>query len=475
MSDLQKSTTQLLRSSTFRYGVFGMLFGFSFPVIGTILKLVFSQLPVNPVTFMHVQRTDPILWIVDTAPLILGIFAAFAGRQNDILKRVNEKLGLREKELEGTQNTLEERIAMRTSELQEANQQIEKRVARLQVISDVSQEISSNVGLDAGELLTRIAQSISEKIGFYHVGIFLLGGNQEYAVLRASNSKGGQQMLARHHQLKVGGTGLVGYVAQSGRPRIALDTGADAVFFNNPDLPETRSEMALPLKYGNTVIGVLDVQSTLSAAFNSEDINTLNTLANQIAIIIRNLQMAEGEGSDTFEQGSQRAAQFSRKEQQSGYSFRPDGTITSSTLPRENPALEKAVASNETVVQSQTSMGVPPTLAVPVKFRDETIGVIHIEASETDRVWTEDEVAMVQAISERAAFALENARLFEDATRRAEQEEAISRVTSQIGASTDFNRILQTTIQELGQALGASRSFIQLGAPSDGNEVSHES
>jgi GAF domain-containing protein len=475
MSGILKTTARLLRSSAFRYGMFGMLFGFSFPIIGTIIKLVYSQLPIDPVNFMHIQRTDPILWIVDTAPLFLGIFAAFAGSQNDILKQVNEKLILREKELEGTQNTLEERIATRTAELQEANQQIEKRVVRLQVISNVSQEISSNVGLGANELLTRIAESISEKIGFYHVGIFLMGENQEYAVLRASNSKGGQQMLARHHQLKVGGTGIVGYVAQSGHPRIALDTGADAVFFNNPDLPETRSEMALPLKYGNTVIGVLDVQSTLSSAFSNEDINTLNTLANQIAIIIRNLQIAEGEGFVYSPQGGKRAVQFSRNEQQSGYSFRPDGTITSSTLPRENPALEKAIASNETVILSQPSIGVFPTLAVPVKFRDEIIGVIHIEASEANRVWTEDEVAMVQAISERAALALENARLFEDATRRAEQEETISRVTTQIGASTDFNRILQTTIQELGQALGASRSFIQLSAPSDGNEITHES
>jgi GAF domain-containing protein len=112
-------------------------------------------------------------------------------------------------------------------------------------------------------------------------------------------------------------------------------------------------------------------------------------------------------------------------------------------------------------------MGRPAALAIPVKFRDLVIGVIHIEASETNRRWTENEVAMVQAISDRAAFALENARLFEATVRRADQEQTIARVTEQIGASTDFNRILQTTIQELGQALGASRSFIQLGTNPD--------
>ena len=82
---------------------------------------------------------------------------------------------------------------------------------------------------------------------------------------------------------------------------------------------------------------------------------------------------------------------------------------------------------------------------------------------------------MVQSISERAALALENARLLENATRRAEQEETIAHITTQIGSSSDFNRILQTTIQELGQALGVSRTFIQLSPPpTNGNETTTE-
>jgi GAF domain-containing protein len=90
------------------------------------------------------------------------------------------------------------------------------------------------------------------------------------------------------------------------------------------------------------------------------------------------------------------------------------------------------------------------------------IGIIHIEAAEGNRKWTEDEVTVVQSISDRAAFALENARLFEETTRRAEQEEAIAHVNTQISASTDFNRIMQITVEELGRTLGATRTFIQL-------------
>ena len=111
-----------------------------------------------------------------------------------------------------------------------------------------------------------------------------------------------------------------------------------------------------------------------------------------------------------------------------------------------------------------------PVLAVPVKFREQVVGVIQIESDDALRNWTDEEIQLVQSISDRAAVALENARLLEDATRRAEQEEMISRVTTQIGSSTDFERIMQTTIQELGLALGASRSFIQLGPPKVKNE-----
>ncbi|MEW6406280.1 MAG: GAF domain-containing protein, partial [Chloroflexota bacterium] len=190
--------------------------------------------------------------------------------------------------LEETKTSLEQRIGTSAIELEKANQQVQERAARFQIVSEISQEISSNVDQSPRDLLNLIARSISEKLGFYHAGIFLLDKNHEFAVLRAANSQGGQRMMERRHQLKVGGTGIVGYVSQAGRPRIALDTGTDAVFFNNPDLPKTRSEIAIPLKYGARVIGVLDVQSTLPSAFKDEDANLLSTLANQIAIVIYN-------------------------------------------------------------------------------------------------------------------------------------------------------------------------------------------
>jgi GAF domain-containing protein len=364
--------------------------------------------------------------------------------------------------LERINQTLESQVQARTMELNKAGKQLQLKTMRLHAVAEISQEITSYITEKSDDILALIAHEISKKLGFYHVGIFLLDESREYAVLRAANSTGGKQMLARRHQLRVGGTGIVGYVAQSGFPRIALDTGTDAVFFNNPDLPETRSELSLPLKYGNLVIGVLDVQSTESSAFNDEDMDTLSTLANQVAVIITNMQTRE-KLYGVSPSSTRQSVQFSRKEKQSGYSFRPDGSIVSDSLPWSSPALEKTIASGDTVVLNPASPGTPSTLAVPVRFREQVIGVIHVESANSSRTWTEDEIAMVQAIADRAALALENARLLEDATRRANQEETVAHVTTKIGASSDFDRILQTTVQELGRALGASRSFIQIG------------
>jgi len=284
--------------------------------------------------------------------------------------------------------------------------------------------------------------------------------------LRAANSAGGKRMLERKHQLKVGGTGIVGYVSQSGRPRIALDTGADAVFFNNPDLPDTRSEMALPLKIGTQVIGTLDIQSNQSSAFSDEDVSVLNTLANQITIIIQySLLQQRGDAVGIPLEGTKRSLQLNRRIEPTGFSYFPDGTL-SSAVEIKDATIEKALETGEAVVMDQLSTTNTTSLAVPVKLRDEVIGILHVESTDGFRKWTDDEISLIQAVAERAALALENANLFEATERRATRERIIAEVTARIGESNDMDRILHTTIQELGRTLGATRTFIQLGASS---------
>jgi len=427
--------------------------------IATFASPLYSHVPANN-TDNYIRTGGVVLTL---GVILYGVNSFLANLDRRRLHELQDA----NRKLEQIKTNLEKHVAERTYELQDANRQMENRALRLEAISEISQSIATNMNLNLHELLSFITRSISEKTGFYHVGIFLLDQNHEYAVLRAANSPGGKRMLERRHQLKVGSTGIVGYVAQGGRPRIALDTGTDAVFFNNPDLPETRSEMTLPLKVGAQVIGTLDVQSSAQSAFNDDDLTALSTLANQIAIIIQNSQLNEGgDPTSSVSKLTRRGAQLSRRSRKSGFTYLPDGTLSSATQ-IENSIINEALASGETVRLDQLSKTGLPSLAVPVKLRDQIIGIIHIEAVDGKRKWTEDEITMVEAVSERAALAIENAGLFEASERRVTQERVVAEVTSRIGESNDMERILQTTIQELGRSLGARRAFIQLGAPVD--------
>jgi putative methionine-R-sulfoxide reductase with GAF domain len=173
----------------------------------------------------------------------------------------------------------------------ERTKDLERRTLQLQAAADIGSTASRIRNVDL--LLRQITRLISLRFGYYHVGIFLLDPRNEFAVLLASNSEGGQKMLARGHKLKVGQTGIVGFVTGHKQPRIALDVGQDAVFFDNPDLPETRSEIALPLLVGGKILGALDVQSKQPSAFSQEDAITLSVLADQIAIALENARLFE--------------------------------------------------------------------------------------------------------------------------------------------------------------------------------------
>jgi GAF domain-containing protein len=145
--------------------------------------------------------------------------------------------------------------------------------------------------LDPQELLQRTVDIICDEFGFYYAGVFLLDETGQYAVLRAGRGDSGKAMIAEGHKLAVGGNSMIGAAIQNRQGRIALDVGAEAVFFENPHLPKTRSEMALPLIVGDETIGALTVQSVEEAAFHDDDIAALQTMADQLAIAIHNSKL----------------------------------------------------------------------------------------------------------------------------------------------------------------------------------------
>jgi GAF domain-containing protein len=373
--------------------------------------------------------------------------------------------------------SLENRVNERTRDLQ-------RRAVQLQVTAQVAREAATIRNPD--RLLQDAARLISEQFNFYHTGIFLLDrpfespvggagspaaspGSSErpiYAVLRAASSEGGQRMLARGHRLAVGQQGIVGYAAGAGEPRIALDTDRDATFFDNPDLPMTRSEMALPLKIGSQVIGVLDVQSRQANAFKQEDLETLQILADQLAVAIENArlltesQQALRELEDLYgmqiRQGWQRmASAMQGGGRHLGYKLGPRGV---------EPAPENGV-----VEILPTASSTPAAeIEVPIELRSQQLGRLRLRRDAEMGAWSAQDQALIQDVLGQLALALENARLMEEIRNHARQEELISQVVASTQSSLSLEGVMRTAVQEVVRILNVSRVRIQLGGDEDG-------
>ncbi|NWG06161.1 MAG: GAF domain-containing protein [Chloroflexi bacterium] len=359
------------------------------------------------------------------------------------------------RELNDLRKELEQRVLERTTD-------IERRAAQLQAVASVTRTIASVQDLDT--LLPDVTSLVSKHFGFYHVGIFLVDAENEWAVLRAANSEGGARMMDRHHQLRLDTNSIVGFSITRGEPRIALDVGSDSVYFNNPDLPDTRSEMALPLRVGERVIGALDVQSKVPNAFTPDDISVITTLADLVAIAIENArlfgesQKALRESQMTFDRFVKHEwSSFVRQVRHSGYTF--DGKQVTPLSEPKRESVQKPINTGRLLREKAS-----PTVAVPIRLRGQTIGILGVRNKKGSREWTQDELALLEAAAERAALALENARLVESAQRRASRERAIGEISSRIGTFSDMDSILQTAVEELGRKIsGATEVTIEIG------------
>jgi GAF domain-containing protein len=374
--------------------------------------------------------------------------------------RASEKnLQATNRDLQNLSDSLERRVKERTAELSQqsaeleaANQQIERRAAQFEALAQVTRTIISI--RDLQELLPRITTVISEKFGYYHVGIFLLDEVSAYAILIAANSDGGKRMLERKHRLKVGEQGIVGSVAATGKPRIALDVGQDAVFFNNPDLPDTHSEASLPLISKNIIIGVLDVQSTKIAAISDEDIQMLTLLADQVSLAIENARLFDDTRkalaeSEMANRTSIRESWSRLPEQQNliGYRY----SVSGAAPLREPVKVADSSSGDVKGKESEASQTV-----VPIELRGEVIGSLIVQSPSSQK-WQADQLDLIKAVAGRVALSAENARLFEETTARAEREKKVSDITGKIRQQNDPREMIRIAIEELQSALGASR------------------
>jgi GAF domain-containing protein/HAMP domain-containing protein len=375
----------------------------------------------------------------------------------DEIGRLAETFNSMTAQLRQTLAGLEQRIEERTQDLA-------RRSAYLEASAEVSQAATSI--LNTEQLIHEVVELIRQRFDLYYVGLFLADESGTNAVLRAGTGEAGRRMLARGHRVPVG-EGMIGWSVAHGEARIALDVGEDAVRLSTTELPETRSEAALPLRVRGQVLGALTVQSDEPEAFDEDTIVVLQTMADQIAVALDNARLFS-ESQEAVEAVRRAYGELSRTDwarllrSQTDLGYRSSKMGTSkATVWR--PEMELALKEGRTVHGNGTTTEDRIPVAVPIKVRGNVIGVLDTYKTQAEGDWTPDEMELLEELAEQLAVALDSARLFERTQRRAQQEQMIAEITARIRSSMDPETILQTAVRELGSALGSDRAFIRLG------------
>lgn len=429
-------------------------------IFGNIVGwLPFAQLDLMGTTI------DPIMvWVLNTS-VFITMAVIMLSALNVILSGLYQTLETQKRsaaEINKERDSLEQRVEERTLEIQ-------KRASQQQAASQVARAVSTQANLD--DILNIATVQIQNQFGYYHAGIFLVDEKREFAVLRAATSDGGRQMIANNHKLRVGEEGIVGYVVAKGEPRIAVDVGLDAVHFVNPYLNETRSEIALPLRTTTGTIGALDVQSREETAFTTDDLDMLQTIADQLAgaiersLMLDALQKRVDELESSYQKMTKKSWQDFISQTQRQVAFRMSRNDSNPTaIPVRNDAqTSMAIEQGATIIEKATvesADGQSTLVAVPIKLREQTIGVVKFNFQSA--TIPQDTLDMLETSASRLAIALENVRLLDEVQTRAEREHLVSDLSSKIRSTSEIDRILRTTAEELGRLLGVSQVTVQL-------------
>jgi GAF domain-containing protein len=352
----------------------------------------------------------------------------------------------------------------------------------LQSTAEVAQGTSQILELKL--LLENAIQTISQRFGFYHVQVFLVDDTRENAVLVASTGTVGRLLLDRQHKLAVGSRSVIGRVTAGGQPVLSRDSDANNIRFRNELLPETRAELAVPIRDGDEVIGALDVQSRDENAFDDNIIQALQVLSNLLASAIRNARLFEQqrktarENESLYNQTRSNLDEIQRLNRElTGQAWRDflteEANVSGVTLDGEHLSM----AAEWTSAMRNTAQGTMvyephPTgtrVALPLILRGEVIGAVEIDTSDP---LTVEALAGVRAILERLSFSLENARLYAAAQSATAQEARLNQIAARYDSARSVEELLDITLTELSSTLGAERGAVRLGTHSNGGSAS---
>jgi GAF domain-containing protein/HAMP domain-containing protein len=324
--------------------------------------------------------------------------------------------------LEELQQTLENKVFERTEQLRVSNE-----VGRI-----------ATTILDPDTVIEKVVNLITESFNYYYAAIFLINEDYQWAELKSATGIAGKHLTEQKHKLPIDKNSMVGNAILTREPQVSLDVGESPMRFDNPLLPKTRSEIAIPLIVGVRVIGALDVQSIREGDFRQEVTSTLESMANQVAIAIENARL--------FKEMNQVIEELNQTNRQNLLSSWSDKLLTNK--------LDYTTGSS--LNQSQVSAN---EIEVKLKIRDEGIGFIRMQREEN---WSKEDQAWVEALATQVSISLENARFIEESQQAAFRDRLAASITQKIWSSNSVEGILQTTIQELGRALDASDATIIL-------------
>jgi GAF domain-containing protein/HAMP domain-containing protein len=389
----------------------------------------------------------------------------------------------------------------------------ERKAVQLQTAAEIARETIGLLDLD--QLLSHSINLIRERFGFYHSSVFLLDEERKFALLRESTGEAGRQMKARGHKLGVGSQSIVGWVTQNARPRVADDVTADPMHQANPLLPATRAELGIPLRIGDTVIGALDVQSTIPYAFTADDITILQVITDQIAIAVENARLfsttrdylarhrslyqvtTAAASSTTLDNALFSAAQGLRVTMNgarvaifllgpdqdalvvrahSGFSSRE---VESMRVPlgqgvqgwvavNKQPSLVANTATDSRYLMIDPD--VQSELCVPLIHRDELLGILDIQSQHV-AAFTEDDVTLLGTVAGSLAAIMSSTVLYEQVTQERERlrhlyEEAIGMAGPPAG---DMDTLLRSALERVRSVSGAD--CVSIAFPSGPEEV----
>jgi GAF domain-containing protein len=367
-------------------------------------------------------------------------------------------------------------LAESNRELQAAQASLEKRTTSLQAATDVSSDIAEV--LDPEELVRRVVDLVRERFGLYYVGLFLVqeaeSEGDAAAVLHAGTGDAGAQLVAQGYRLPVGGNSMIGQCVATGKAGVELNLYRAPIRPTSALLPDAGSELALPLRSRGRVIGAMSIQSTQVAAFDSDDIIIMQTLADQVASAIDNARLyAEAqEAAARSERVVRRYVQESwdtlveAEPQISEYRYTPGragGGAQSGPVDAQRAwmsSLDEAVRDGSLSVQDAPDGA---SLAVPLVLNGVVIGAVGLRRP-SGQTWNADEQALARSVSEQMTQALENRRLFQVARERARRELVLRQTTDRVRAQADLDAVLQTAAQEMRRIVGATHVAIRLRA-----------